>query len=131
MAADPKTDLDLLQVIEALEALVSDPTLSTSLSDEERVRLMTAAGRLSRPSKLERLKVSRTVRKERRRLVVKADRDAIETTGIRGARKAEVFAAPESLLPAPGAPAGEIHDARNCYVCKAPYTKLHHFYDGL
>jgi NAD(P)-dependent dehydrogenase (short-subunit alcohol dehydrogenase family) len=131
MAADPKTDLDLLHIIEALEALVADPMLSASLSDEERVRLMTAAGRLSRPSKLERLKVSKLIRKVRKRKILKADREAIETTGIRGARKAEVFAAPERLLPGPGAPAGEVQNARNCYVCKGPYTRLHHFYDGM
>jgi NAD(P)-dependent dehydrogenase (short-subunit alcohol dehydrogenase family) len=132
MPGDPKTELDLNQVIEALEALVADPTLSASLSDEERVRLMTAAGRLSRPSKLERLRVSRKIRKERHRRVIRADRDAVEGTGIREARKADVFAAPDRLLPEPESTAvGEVQKARNCYVCKNPYTKLHHFYDGM
>lgn len=131
MAADPQSNVDLLQIIEALEALVADPTLSASLTDEERVRLMTAAGRLSRPSKLERLRVSRKIRKERHRRMIRADRDAVEGTGIREARKSEVFAAPERLLPAPASPVGEVRKPRVCYVCKNPYTKLHHFYDGM
>jgi NAD(P)-dependent dehydrogenase (short-subunit alcohol dehydrogenase family) len=133
MASRPRTDadLDLLRVIEALEALVADPTLSASLSDEERVRLMAAAGRLSRPSKLERLSVSRKIRKVRHRRVIQADRDALATTGIREARKSEVFAAPQKLLPGPGSPSEEIQKPRSCYVCKLPYTTLHHFYDGM
>ncbi|MCI0658329.1 MAG: hypothetical protein L0170_14855, partial [Acidobacteria bacterium] len=53
--------------IELLEALVADPTLTAGLSEEERIRLMTAAGRLSRPARLERIAVARTVRKERRK----------------------------------------------------------------
>ncbi|HZE98074.1 MAG TPA: SDR family NAD(P)-dependent oxidoreductase [Planctomycetota bacterium] len=135
MSPRPRTsvdaDLDLLRVIEALEAIVDDPGLSASLSREDHIRLMTAAGRLSRPSKIERLKVSRKIRKVRHRRVLEADRAAVEGTGIREARKAEVFAAPVPLLPAPESPAEEIRRPRICYVCKEPYTKLHHFYDGL
>jgi len=124
-------ELDVQKVIETLEALVADPALSASLSKDEHVRLMAAAGRLSRPSKIERLKVSRSIRKEKRRLVLRADRDAVAKTGIREARKCDVFSAPEKRLPAPAAPVEEVRKPRSCYVCKAPYTRLHHFYDGL
>src|SRR5881398_1329364 len=92
------TELDLLRAIEALEAIVADPTLSAGLSKEEHVRLMAAAGRLSRPAKLERLRVSRKIRKERHRRDLKADRAAVASTGIREARRAEVFVAPTALL---------------------------------
>jgi len=44
------TELEILRAIETLEAIVADPTLSAGLSKEEHVRLMTAAGRLSRPA---------------------------------------------------------------------------------
>jgi NAD(P)-dependent dehydrogenase (short-subunit alcohol dehydrogenase family) len=126
-----QADLDLLKVIEALEALVADPALAASLTKDEHVRLMAAAGRLSRPSKIERLKISRSIRKEKHRRVLRADRAAVATTGIREARKTDVFVAPGKLLPAPGSPTEEVRKPRACYVCKQPYTTLHHFYDGL
>ena len=131
MPSRPETDLDLLRVIEALEALVADPALSASLSKEEHVRLMAAAGRLSRPSKIERLKASRSIRKEKHRRVLRADRDAVANTGIREARKSDVFSAPQKLLPAPESPVEEVRRPRTCYVCKQDYTRLHHFYDGM
>ena len=125
------TDLDLLKAIEMLEAIVADPTLSAGLSKADHVRLMAAAGRLSRPAKLERLRVSRTIRKERHRRDLKADRAAIASTGIREARRADVFAAPDRILPGPGGPVEELRKPRPCYVCKADYTRVHHFYDGM
>ncbi|MBI3856948.1 MAG: SDR family NAD(P)-dependent oxidoreductase, partial [Planctomycetes bacterium] len=125
------TDLELLKAIETLEAIVADPTLSAGLSKEDHVRLMAAAGRLSRPAKLERLRVSRTIRKERHRRDLKADRAAVASTGIREARRADVFSAPGRLLPAPGGPAEELKKPRSCYVCKNEYTRVHHFYDGM
>ena len=131
MPSRPETDLDLLRIIEALEALVADPALSASLTKEEHVRLMAAAGRLSRPSKLERLKASRSIRKEKHRRVIRADRDAVSNTGIREARKSDVFQAPQKLLPAPQSPVEEVRKPRACYVCKEPYRQLHHFYDGM
>src|SRR5579864_5957498 len=67
-------ELDVLQVIETLEALVADPALGASLSKDEHVRLMAAAGRLSRPSKIERLKASRSIRKEKHRRILRTDR---------------------------------------------------------
>src|SRR5579862_1519708 len=100
MRSRTESDLDLLRVIEALEALVADPALVASLSKDEHVRLMAAAGRLSRPSKIERLQISRKIRKEKHRRVIRADRDALASTGIREARKSEVFTAPGKLLPA-------------------------------
>jgi NAD(P)-dependent dehydrogenase (short-subunit alcohol dehydrogenase family) len=125
------TELDLLRAIETLEAIVADPTLSAGLSKDDHVRLMTAAGRLSRPAKLERLRVSRKIRKERHRLELRADRAAVASTGIREARRADVFVAPEPALPAPDRSADEVRKPRSCYVCKQDYTRLHHFYDGM
>ena len=123
--------IDLLQAIEALEAIVADPTLAAGLSREDHVRLMTAAGRVSRPAKLERLRISRKLRKERHRRDLRADRALSASTGIREARQAEVFNAPDRCLPAPEGPVEEFRKPRICYVCKASYSRVHHFYDGM
>lgn len=130
-SASSRRPLDLLQAIETLEAIVADPSLSAGLSREDHVRLMAAAGRVSRPAKLERLRVSRTLRKERHRRDLRADRAKCASTGIREARRAEIFVAPERCLPAPETSAPEFRKARSCYVCKGDYTRVHHFYDGL
>jgi NAD(P)-dependent dehydrogenase (short-subunit alcohol dehydrogenase family) len=122
---------EIKRSIELLEALVADPTLTTGLSEEERIRLMSAAGRLSRPAKLERIAVARTVRKERRKRALKADRSARASTGIRKVRQEQVFVAPAPALPAPDAAAPRFSKSQNCYVCKQPYVRLHHFYDGM
>ena len=121
---------DLKSLIEKLEALISDPGKLAALTKDERARLMAAAGRLSRPAKLERIRDAKHVRKEKRKLIRESDKQLRNGTGIREARRAEVFKAPP-LLPAPEAPAPELKVARTCYVCKQPYTKLHHFYDGM
>ncbi|MDX6768970.1 MAG: SDR family NAD(P)-dependent oxidoreductase [Elusimicrobiota bacterium] len=122
---------DIRRALETLEALVRDPGLSAALPEADRVRLMDAAGRLSRPAKLERKKIAKTLRKERRRLANEQDRLLKAGTGIRSARRAEVFTAPDRVLPAPGEPAPELQQPRACYVCKEEFTRLHHFYDAL
>lgn len=135
MATPPPPPLpaftDIVHLIEFLEAAVLDPGVMAQFSREERNRLIAAAGRLSRPAKLERIAQARSVRKLKRRISRGADRAARATTGIREAREATVFTAPQKLLPAPDAPAPELHTPRACYVCKEKYTRIHHFYDGM
>lgn len=125
------TDEDARRAAETLEALLAHPELAVGLDDATRVRLMAAAGRLSRPSKLELHKIAKSKRKERRRVAKEGDRGLRAATGIRAARAAAVFTAPAPLLPAPDAPAPELSKPQACYVCKADYTRLHHFYDDL
>ncbi|MCE9582364.1 MAG: SDR family oxidoreductase [Planctomycetes bacterium] len=122
---------DIVHLIEFLEAAVLDPSLLTRFSREERNRLIAAAGRLSRPAKLERIAMARSVRKVKRKISRGADRAARATTGIREARDAAVFTAPQKQLPAPDSPAPELKTPRACYVCKEKYTRVHHFYDGM
>lgn len=122
---------ELRRSIEVLEALVANPALMAGLTDAERIRLMTASGRLSRPARLERIAVARTLRKERRKIALKADRAARAATGIRKVRQGQIFIAPPSVLPAQDAPASEYTKSQACYVCKTRYIRLHHFYDGM
>jgi NAD(P)-dependent dehydrogenase (short-subunit alcohol dehydrogenase family) len=122
---------DIRRALETLEALVRDPGLSAALPEADRVRLMDATGRLSRPAKLERKKIAKTLRKERRRLANEEDRLLKAGTGIRSARRAEVFTAPDRVLPMPEGPSPELKQPRACYVCKQDFTRLHHFYDAL
>ncbi|HYE98418.1 MAG TPA: SDR family oxidoreductase [Planctomycetota bacterium] len=131
---DATTD-ELLRAIELLESLVREPGRVAALPEADRARLMAAAGRISRPTKLKKLRLTHRLRKERRKQarheLREADRAARAETGIREARRAEVFMAPGFALPAPDAPVRETAKPRACYVCKQPFTRLHHFYDRL
>ncbi|MFA6028962.1 MAG: SDR family NAD(P)-dependent oxidoreductase [Elusimicrobiota bacterium] len=117
--------------VETLEGLIADPRLFVEVPAEERRRLMKAAGRLSRPSKLERIQTAKSVRKLRHRIARQEDRAARASTGIREARTASVFTAPQKALPAPETPSATLNVPQACYVCKAQYARLHHFYDNM
>ncbi len=122
---------EVQRATEVLERLYGHPELAVGIDKAARVRLVAAAGRLSRPEKFELKKISKRMRKERRRVAKAGDREARASTGIRSARAAEVFAAPLPALPAPGAPVRELSKPQACYVCKKEYRRLHHFYDDM
>ncbi|MBX3227102.1 MAG: SDR family NAD(P)-dependent oxidoreductase [Labilithrix sp.] len=141
-------EVEVLRVVELLEACVDDRTVLAAIPTELRVRLLTAAGRLSRPGRDEWRSMARALRKKERRTAREEDREAIAQTEIRSARRAEVFVAPARVVlssephphPSPNSSAGpgpaaeaprELSKSRNCYVCKDEYTRLHHFYDSM
>lgn len=114
-----------------LESVVSNPELIRDLSEDERIRLMKAAGKLARPTRLQRSRISRLERQEAKLAAVEADRAARAASGIRTARLAPVFTAPLPALPAPEAPERHLSRPQGCYCCKQDFTKLHHFYDNM
>jgi 3-oxoacyl-ACP reductase-like protein len=119
--------------ISTLEKLLADTNLLFELPREQREALMMAAGKLSRPSKEEFDRRRKDGKKAAKRKKQERDKHARKETGIRSAREASIFEAPQLILNA----ASEEHDspqlssARNCYVCKKEYTKLHYFYDTM
>jgi len=64
--------------------------------------------------------------------MIAKDTHARKSTGIRSAREAALFVAPKLLAPAETTKDTLVLESpRNCYVCKAVFTKLHHFYDTM
>ena len=122
---------DIRRSLAVLESVVSDPGLIRDLSEDERIRLMKAAGKLARPTRLQRSRISRLERQEAKIAAVEADRVARAASGIRTARLAPVFTAPLPALPAPDAPIRHLSRPQGCYVCKQDFTRLHHFYDNM
>ncbi len=118
--------------IQLLKSLASDPAAFAALSEEQRIELLKAAGQISRPNREEDIRRKKEIRGLDRKKSVMREREARAATGIRSAREARVFTAPARL---PGTPAleerPELKSPRNCYVCKAEYTKLHFFYDAM
>jgi NAD(P)-dependent dehydrogenase (short-subunit alcohol dehydrogenase family) len=120
--------------IKVLETLADRSELLAKMSESDRIALIKAAGKISRPDKAEIKKRNKDKKRQKRLAVVAKERRMRAQTGIRKAREASVFTAPAQLE----GPAFETADAeeyldspRNCYVCKAEFTRLHHFYDSM
>lgn len=119
--------------IAVLAKLIGDTNQLFELPEEKRVELMKMAGLLTRPSREEFARRRKDAKKAAKRKQIERDKHARAETGIRSAREASVFSAPKMI-----SLTGEQEDKdlnlespRNCYVCKAVYTKLHHFYDTM
>lgn len=127
---------DVEKCLAVMQSLVDDRTRLNTLPDELRVALLTVAGRLSRPTRDESRKAAKAFRRIERKVAQTEDREARAGTEIRTARRAEVFKAPAQLGAGADSDARpedvrELKNPRACYVCKASYTKLHFFYDGM
>ena len=128
---------DVRRCIDLLEAIVADRMRLSEMSDEDRLALLVAAGRVSRPLRDESQRMSKAFRAHVRKRDQQTDRDTRADSGIRVARTAEVFAAPRELVEPvpekdePAAAVRELITPRACYVCKISFTQLHFFYDAL
>lgn len=126
------SEVDLAGVIALLEGLALDAESLAAIPDELRIALLRAAGRLSRPDRMEQKNRNKAFRRAERQAVVTQEKAARAATGIRDARKAAVFQAPARIAPpGPSPDAAELGSPRNCYVCKTEYTRLHFFYDSM
>ena len=132
---DKKYTLEEIQnCITTIEALVEDSEQLVCLSRQEKKRLFTAAGKIARPTTEEKKKRRKDEKIAKSQGLKKADRIARRNTGIRDARLKDVFSAPKELPMdriEPELNQDELSSERNCYVCKAEFTALHHFYDSM
>jgi NAD(P)-dependent dehydrogenase (short-subunit alcohol dehydrogenase family) len=138
------TDEELVAI---LEALAGDPERFAAIPYEVRKRLLEVCGRLADPP--ERRAMRRALRRKHNREQRERDLQALLSASLRRARSVDKVAneqLPKHALPAraamptsqaptksstvPSVPA-ELGTARYCYVCKAPYTRVHDFYDSM
>jgi NAD(P)-dependent dehydrogenase (short-subunit alcohol dehydrogenase family) len=136
--------------VELIEELATELPRLAELDEDLRIRLVSAAGQLSRPDRYRRKALGKELARQRVRARKAADRALLDQTGIRTLRREPVFRTPlrkpewhletsEDGQPDPWAeaeaqraePAGRVADARLCYVCKAHFHELHHFYDQM
>lgn len=99
----------------------------------QRTELLKVTGQFSRPNRDEFSRRKKDAQKASKRKQDKRDRVARKETGIRNAREAHIFTAPKLIQAADleQKEQQELEIARNCYVCKTAFTKLHHFYDTM
>ena len=122
-----------------LEAVAGNRALLAGLSDEERTRLLRAAGQVSRPDAVDRRRLVKATQRQRKAARAQRAESVLAETGIRKLRREPVFTTPNVYPPA-GFSQEEVADQpdfreavepQNCYICKQDYAAIHHFYDQL
>jgi NAD(P)-dependent dehydrogenase (short-subunit alcohol dehydrogenase family) len=122
------------ECIPLLETLAEKSELLSLLPESQRIALIRAAGKISRPDKREIKKRNKDRKQQKRNAIVEKERRLRAGTGIRRAREEAVFTAPRQICgpePVTQENPKTLETPRNCYVCKAAFKVLHHFYDTM
>jgi len=120
--------------ISVLEHLLENGDQLVHLTEDQRIKLMKAAGQISRPDKAEIKKRNKGVKVARQVEKATINRKARAASSIRVARQSSVFEAPKQIALAVDDSGEEKHflaSEQNCYICKKPYKEVHHFYDSM
>ena len=131
-------DERLRAATEALEAVVRDRGLLGELSEEDRIRLLAAAGDVFNPDLVQRRLWGKAIRRREKAAKLQRDESVLAETGIRVLREKPVYTTP-NVFPPDGfeqeelddPEAREVIEPQHCYVCKQRYTEIHPFYDQM
>ncbi|MBP6771768.1 MAG: SDR family oxidoreductase [Gemmatimonadaceae bacterium] len=141
MSQRPDLTDDVRAAIALLETFATERERLLDVPEEDRNRLLRAAGEVSRPDAIRRrqmVKATKRNKKTQRREHILNAEAQLNSTGIRELRRQTVFTTPNYLLPGSD-DQGTVDDPdfrealepQHCYVCKVMFTELHHFYDQL
>ncbi|SHG46246.1 short chain dehydrogenase [Flavobacterium segetis] len=127
------TSAEIDKCIAILAQLNLDTDQIFDIEKEQRTALLKAAGQFSRPDRDELSRRKKDGKLVAKRKKEKQDKTARKETGIRYAREASIFVAPKLLAftELNSKEQLELETPRNCYVCKIPLTRMHHFYDTM
>ena len=139
LPSNPAAIAQLKAAAEILEQASANRALLGALSEEERTRLLKAAGDIYCPDLTQRRKLVKATVKQRKAEKRQKEEAKLHQTGIRELRRKPVFTTPNYFPPQISEPQEvtdnpDFHEAvepQNCYVCKKDYSQLHHFYDQL
>jgi NAD(P)-dependent dehydrogenase (short-subunit alcohol dehydrogenase family) len=121
----------LKAAIETLEAVARDRTLLQELTEEERTRLLSAAGDVFDPDVVARRRAAKELRRRKKNAKLAEDEATLAETGIRVLRSKPVFTTPNYELPVEVAEERETLVDQHCYVCKQNFSTVHPFYDQM
>jgi NAD(P)-dependent dehydrogenase (short-subunit alcohol dehydrogenase family) len=138
------SEKEIEDCLRVLEALAQDRAGLLDVPLEVRHRLLTAAGRVSRPERAEQRQLLRAARRRDKHERVAHDQALLDRAGIRQKRLEPVFTTPDPLALEEAAGGRfesgsgslsdfepELKQARACYVCKTRITRVHSFYDQM
>ena len=122
-----------------LESIANDRAVLAGVPEQERTRLLQAAGRVSRPDAVDRRRLVQATKRDRKASRTQRAESVLSNTGIRRLRRETVFMTPnvfppENFSQAEVADNPEFREAvepQNCYICKKDFSEIHHFYDQL
>ena len=124
---------------EILEKAAANRALLAGLPEQERMRLLKAAGEIYCPDVNARRRLVKAKVRQRKAEKIQRDQSKLNKTGIRKLRREKIFTTP-NLTPLIEFQQREVEDdpdfrevvePQNCYICKQDYTTIHHFYDQL
>ncbi len=119
-------------VADFLEDLLRNPERLIGLPEDQRRRLLTAAGRLARPEPKDKKALHSTARRLARAEKRDADEALLSRTQIRKLRENPLFQTPRhDPAAAPPPLLGHTRASRPCYCCRREITEVHGFYDQL
>jgi NAD(P)-dependent dehydrogenase (short-subunit alcohol dehydrogenase family) len=149
----PLTAAEVAAALEVLARVAADRGALAAVDGAARASLQRLAGEVARPDLKARKRLQKALLRGEHEARRAGDGRLRAGTGIQRLRAAPVFETPLPVLPRPGedaaawwprlegaapAPAShgeqegpELSTPRKCYVCKAPYRRLHPFYDQL
>ncbi len=84
---------------ELLESIVEDRALLAGVPEDDRTRLLQAAGQVSRPDAIERRQLLKATKRQRKAARVQRAESVLAETGIRKLRREPVFTTPNSSRP--------------------------------
>ena len=132
----PEID-DILAATELLESVAKDRSVLRLLTEDQRIRFLNASGDVFCPDVAERRQRLRNRRREERDAKTRRNEEVRAATGIRQLRDKPVYTTPNVYPPSDSGELdgtteqGQASALLHCYVCKAKYDRVHHFYDQL
>jgi NAD(P)-dependent dehydrogenase (short-subunit alcohol dehydrogenase family) len=135
----------LREAIALLESIAADRSLLAGVPDDERARLLQAVARVYHPDRTERRRMTKAAANRRKAERVRETEVVRAETGIRALRRRKPAIHTPNVFPPGSFTPDDVRDdgdetapyireavePQHCYVCKRPYTVIHHFYDQL
>lgn len=123
---------EIAACIELLQDLIQNSAVFAELSKDQKIALLKAAGQLSRPDRDQIRIRGKNARRLKREKEFDYERRVRSATGIRNARGAAEFKVPKQITEATAENSFQkLINPRDCYICKASFTRLHFFYDSM
>jgi len=129
------SDEALRVCLNVLKAIQADRGLLTRLTQDERRELLMLAGLVAKPEREELRRMAKAFRRAGREAAQQQDRHSLEAAGLRRQRRNETYAPlwlpPPHPQSAGTTPPPALNRARDCYICKQPFTEVHRYYDSM
>src|SRR3954468_16078263 len=124
------SDDDIESCVRVLRAIEADRAHRARIGRDLRRELLTLAGLVAKPERNELVRMAKAFRRAEREAAQAEDRKLIEQAVLRIQRRSPKYS-PLRLEPPATEERAKLNRELACYVCKQPFTAMHHYYDSL